>query len=177
MDTTVESGLNDLSQSIHSTTIYHDSENSTNTSAVEQFCCSTTTPTASLFNEISQTDKVFAFRSFFDTLDESDYLVYVAFAILKCSSIAGDCSAAMDVALALYKDCFDFAVNTSQLMRVKNFFLIQLGLLRTEDKTYRPMHNVAACQVAVRNGIEQKIFPSEVASMFELFLDRFQIKA
>lgn len=173
LDTTVDVGLNDLSQS----TIYHDTESAnTNTTEVEKFCCATT-PTASLFDAIGEPDKIFAFRSFFDTLDESDYLVYVAFAILKCSSVASECSAAMDVALALYKDCFDFAINTSQLTRVKNFFLIQLGLLRTEDKSYKPAHNVAACQVAVRNGIERKMFPTEVASMFELFLDRFQIKA
>lgn len=57
---------------------------------------------------------------------------------------------------------------------MKNFFLIQLGLLKNEDKAFLPAYDLAACRSAVKHAIKLNTFSAEVASTFELFLERFQ---
>lgn len=164
---TVEFNLNDLSQSFNNDTT-HDSYAST----VETFC-DTPNPTATMFQAISDPDKVNAFRQYLASLDESEYLIYLAFTILKCSAISSVCPSALAVSDALFKDCFEFARKTNQMGRVKTFFLTQLGLLLNEDKTFKPVYDKSACRSAIQHSIHQKTFPGEVASMFELFLERF----
>lgn len=57
--------------------------------------------------------------------------------------------------------------------RVNNFFLTQLGLLKNEDKTFKPAYNQTACRNALQHAIKLKIFSDDVEKMFSLFLERF----
>lgn len=166
---TVEFNLNDLSQSFVNDSLHN---NSRSVHTIESFC-DTPKPTASMFEAIEDTDKVNAFRQFLAGLDESDYLVYLTFTILKCAALSNLCPDALTVSDALFKDCFEYARKTSQLGRVNTFFLTQLGLLLNEDKAFKPVYDKAACRSAVLHSIRQKTFGVDVASMFEIFLERF----
>lgn len=165
---TVEFNLNDLSQSFANDSLNLDSQSY---SPVESFC-ETIKPTAAMFAAIPETDKVKAFRQYLASLDESDYLIYLTFTILKCASLSNLSPEALAVSDALFRDCFEFAAKTSQVSRVKTFFLTQLGLLLNEDKTFKPVYDKTACRSALQHSIRQKTFSSDVASMFELFLGR-----
>lgn len=166
---TVEFNLNDLSQSFANDSLTNESQSFT---SIESFC-DTPKPTAAQFQAIPEPDKVRAFRQYLASLDESDYLIYLAFTILKCAAISNLCPEALVVSDALFKDCFEFARTTSQVSRVKTFFLTQLGLLLNEDKSFKPQYDKVACRTAVRHSIRQKTFSDDVASVFELFLERF----
>lgn len=160
---------NDLSQSFANDSLNNESQIF---STVEIFC-ETVKPTAAMFQAIPDADKVKAFRQFLSSLDESDYLIFLTFTILKCAAISNSCSEALVVSDALFKDCFEFARKTSQVSRVKTFFLTQLGLLLNEDKEFKPAYDKVACRAAVQHSIRQQTFSGDVASMFELFLERF----
>lgn len=56
---------------------------------------------------------------------------------------------------------------------MNNFFLIQLGLLKNEDKTFKPAYEPKACRNALQHAIKSKIFSEDVEKMFNLFLERF----
>lgn len=166
---TVEFNLNDLSQSFANDTTNNESQSNV---SIESFF-DNQRPTAAMFQAIPDADKVAAFRQYLAELEESDYLVYLAFTILKCAAISNICPEALDVSDALFKDCFEFAGKTSQVSRVKTFFLTQLGLLLNEDKSFKPVYDKVACRAAVQHSIQRKTFTGDVASMFELFLERF----
>lgn len=111
---TIDAGMNNLSQSIHdNSSVYFDGEESRPV-CVETFCC-TPNPSVEMFTAIKDNDKVSAFRNYLSTVAEPDYLMYLAFAVLKLSAISKDCDEALDVSQALFKDCFDYAVTTNQV--------------------------------------------------------------
>lgn len=56
---------------------------------------------------------------------------------------------------------------------MNNFFLIQLGLLKNEDKTFRPAYDQTACRNALQQAIKSKVFSDDVEKMFNLFLKQF----
>lgn len=41
--------------------------------------------------------------------------MYLVFSIMKCSAISKESNDALDVAQALYKECYDYAVKTDQV--------------------------------------------------------------
>lgn len=142
-------------------------------SPVDTFCL-TAHPTAALFADITDADKVLAFRQHLAGIrPAADYLLNAAFAVLKCSAISKLCPDALAVSTALYDDCFAHARKTGQLARLKTFFLTQLGLVRMEDRQWRPAYDVSACRSAVRHAIGEGVLGGDVSSAFELFLERF----
>lgn len=56
---------------------------------------------------------------------------------------------------------------------MNNFFLIQLGLLKHEDKEFRPAYDLTACRSALRHTIDTKVLPEDVSNMMSFFLERF----
>lgn len=130
-------------------------------------------PTEAMFNKLEDADKVTAFQAYLKTIDDKRYLPHLVFAILKLSAIASTNAEAAKVATALYAECYAHATRTNQVMRVNNFFLTQLGLLKDEDKTFKPAYELKACRSVIKTAIEQQSLPTEAASMFKLFLDQF----
>lgn len=148
-------------------------------------------PTEAQFKSLPEKDKVGAFRDYLkvcvknvllsntiwlilinlQAFPENDFLINSVFTIMKVSSIAANNTEAQTVVIELYKDCFAFARKTNQTARVYRFLLIQLGLLKCEDKTFRPAYDVAACRSALRQAIKANVIPSEAADILNCFLN------
>ncbi|XP_053674991.1 ran GTPase-activating protein [Anopheles nili] len=135
---------------------------------VDSFCRQNF-PSATLFESLPDKDKVTAFREYLNAIPKDDYLVHVAFTILKCSDLSEQQPEALNVALALYKDAFAFAKANKRLRSLRNFVLIQLGLLKSEDRSFRPSYNMQMCQQVLRAAIKQNLIPEEETNMFETF--------
>jgi Ran GTPase-activating protein 1 len=58
-----------------------------------------------------------------------------------------------------------------QLKSVRNFFLIQLGLLKTEEKKFKPTFDVKSCRTALESAIKNNSIPDEEKTIFECFLN------
>uniref|UniRef100_A0A182JSD5 Uncharacterized protein n=1 Tax=Anopheles christyi TaxID=43041 RepID=A0A182JSD5_9DIPT len=128
-------------------------------------------PSETMFQSLPDQDKVAAFRDYLKAIPQEDYLVHTAFTILKCSDLCESQPEALDVALALYKDAFEFARTNKRLKSLRNFILIQLGLLKSEDRSFRPNYSVQQCQRALRDAIKQNLIPEEETNIFKTFLD------
>lgn len=63
--------------------------------------------------------------------------------------------------------CFSF----SQIKSIRNFFLIQLGLLKSEEKQFQPKYNVDSCRTALASAISVNSLPDDEKSIFEYFLN------
>uniref|UniRef100_A0A182R303 Uncharacterized protein n=1 Tax=Anopheles funestus TaxID=62324 RepID=A0A182R303_ANOFN len=129
-------------------------------------------PSETMFQSLPDKDKVAAFRDYLNGIPKDDYLVHTAFTIIKCSELCESQPDALDVALALYKDAFEFAKTNKRLRSLRDFILIQHGLLKPEDRSYQLKYNVQACQRALRAAIQQKLIPKEETEVFETFLNR-----
>lgn len=146
----------------------------TRPNTVETFF-NTPNPTAKMLADIPATEKLEAFRNFLSTFKENDYLTALVFTTLKCAALANESKEALDIAVALYKDAFDYAVSTRQVSRVKNFFLIQLGLLKCESKEFKPAYNLQSCRYALKETISKhNTIADDFKSTFNLFLERFE---
>ncbi|XP_058058145.1 ran GTPase-activating protein [Anopheles bellator] len=128
-------------------------------------------PPETMFLGLPDADKVAAFREYLSTVPKPDYLVHVAFTILKCSELAERNPEALSVAVALYQDAFKFAQANRRLKSLRNFLLIQLGLLKCEDHTFKPSYNVQSCRYALRAALQQMVAPEDENLIFSTFLD------
>jgi hypothetical protein len=54
---------------------------------------------------------------------------------------------------------------------VRNFFLIQLGLLKAEEKNFTPKYNVKSCRSALESAIKENSLPEEEKTIYEVFLN------
>lgn len=50
------------------------------------------------------------------SIPKEDYLVYLVFAILKCSAISKESNDALEVSQVLYKECYEYAEKTNQVI-------------------------------------------------------------
>lgn len=142
---------------------------------VETFIA-TPNPSLELFNKIEiahSGDKLEEFRKYLKSLSDEDYLIYLSFAILKTSALSLLSPEALNISVQLYLDCTDYATRTQQMNRIRNFFLIQLGLLKSEDKLFKPSHDLNACRHAVQSAMKQDTFPTELKDSIQCFLDSF----
>lgn len=94
------------------------------------------------------------------------------YTILKCSALGSQSEELKDISLALYKDCVEYAERTHQITRIRNFFLIQLGLLKCEDKAFKPSFDIPSCRSVLSAAMKQKIFPETLETTFKLFLEK-----
>lgn len=91
---------------------------------------------------------------------------------MKCAHLSQSSTAALDLAMSLYKECVDYAVKTKQERRVLNYMLIQLGLMRSELK-FKSSYNMKSCQYALRETLHKKPLASEyMKNTFKVFLDK-----
>lgn len=56
---------------------------------------------------------------------------------------------------------------------MNTFFLTQLGLLKNEDKSFKPAYNQNACRSALQHAIKSNVFGDDVKNMYSLFLESF----
>lgn len=202
-DENIETGLNlstTLEDTINNSAIFALNDSSicitgeeTLPNTIETFC-TVPNPSLSLFDALEENDKITAFRDYlkvrkkvsylknqnllnyfsFQTIPEEEYLTFLVFTVLKCSALSQKSKEANRVADALFLDAFQFAKNNKQMTKVRNFFLIQLGLLKSEDKEFQPIYDINACRFAIQSAMKQETFPEEAASTFSVFLERFK---
>ncbi|ETN60475.1 ran gtpase-activating protein [Anopheles darlingi] len=139
---------------------------------IESFC-HVNFPTETMFLSLPDTDLAAGFREYLAeaTAQNNDYLTHVAFTILKCSELAEQHPKALAVAIALYHDAFDYARANQKMTKLRDFILIQLGLLKSEEP-YKPTYNVQSCRYALRMALDQQVVPEEEQMIFRTFLDR-----
>lgn len=101
-------------------------------------------------------------------------MLLLIFTALKCAHLSESSSAALDLAKALYKETVDYAVETKQERRVLNYMLMQLGLLRSEEKFTSP-YDLKSCRYALRETLKSNPqFGSEhMRNAFNIFLQQF----
>ena len=97
------------------------------------------------------------------------------FTTLKCAHLAQASSEALDLAMSLYEMCVDHAVETKQERRVVNYLLIQLGLMRCEQK-FKTSYNIKSCQYALRETLNKKSLSSDyMKNTLTVFLDQMGV--
>lgn len=157
---------------------------------VEAFC-NAQYPSEAMFHAISDTDKIKALREYlkvssvyfpfwfliliifpFQTISDENYLVYLVFTILKCAELSEKSQEALEVTTELFKDAYDHAQKKDRLQSVRNFFAIQLGLLKCEDKKFKPRYNVQGCRHALKSVLTQDIVPTDEKNIFEFLLEQ-----
>lgn len=82
------------------------------------------TPSVEKFDLITEDDKLKAFKEFLTTLPEDDYLTHLVYTILKLSSISEQSKDALDIALNLFKEAFEYAKDKDRVSLIN--FLIKL---------------------------------------------------
>ncbi|XP_055543929.1 ran GTPase-activating protein [Wyeomyia smithii] len=137
---------------------------------VEQYC-RTNFPSETMFYALQTPNKVEAFRQYLASIPSEDYLVHLAFTILKLSEISEKSEEALEVSEALLTDAYDYAKNNNRLKSLRNFLLIQLGLLKCEDSAFKPSYNVQGCRYALKNAITKNIVPEDEQNYFKVFLE------
>lgn len=138
--------------------------------SVEAFC-NAKYPAETLFYAIDDNDKTTAIRNYLKTIPEESYLTYLVFTILKCAELSLKVEEALKIATELFKDTIEYAQKTNRLQSVRNFFLIQLGLLKSEDKNFKPQYNVQGCRHALKYVLNANIIPVEEKNIYEFFLE------
>lgn len=133
--------------------------------------CQTNYPSETMFHALEEKNKTEAFREYLKALPDDDYLVYLAFTILKLSEISEKSPEALQVSEALFSDAYNYAKNNNRLKSLRNFLLIQLGLLKCEDSSFKPGYNVQGCRHALKNAIQKNIVPDEEQNFFKVFLE------
>lgn len=68
-----------------------------------------------------------------------------------------------------------FYFNHLQIKSIRNFFLVQLRLLKCEDSKFKPVYDVEACRFSLENAITKKNIPEEDGNMFKIFLDNNKV--
>uniref|UniRef100_U5EZK0 Putative ran gtpase-activating protein n=1 Tax=Corethrella appendiculata TaxID=1370023 RepID=U5EZK0_9DIPT len=134
--------------------------------------CNTQFPTETMFYALAEIDKITGFRNYLKTLPMDDYLVYLVFTILKCSELSEKSKEALELSEALFNDAFEYAKNNNRVKSLRNFFLIQLNLLKCEDSKFKPGYNVQACRYALENAMNKKLVPADEENIFRIFLDQ-----
>ncbi|KAG5681518.1 hypothetical protein PVAND_010944 [Polypedilum vanderplanki] len=138
---------------------------------IAAFCNDKLSPTFEKFQQITDEDKLKAFKDYLSQAPEDDYLTHLVFIILKLSSISDQSEEAKQLALDLFKEAFDYAKTKDRLKSVRNFFLIQLGLLKSEQKEFKPKYNVQSCRSTLENALKVNTLPDEEKTIFEVFLN------
>lgn len=132
--------------------------------------CNEKNPSLEKFQEIKDDDKVKAFKDYLSNAPPEDYLTHLVFTILKLSSLEQS-NDAQKLALELFKETFEYAKENDRMRSVRNFFLIQLGLLKAEEKNFKPKYNIKSCRSALESAIKENQLPEEEKSIYEVFLN------
>ncbi|XP_058453252.1 ran GTPase-activating protein [Malaya genurostris] len=137
---------------------------------VESYC-RTNYPSEGMFNALEESNKIKAFREYLKSVASDDYLDHLVFTILKLAEISESSGEALEVSEALIADAYDYAKNNNRLKSLRNFLLIQLGLLKCEDRSFKPEYNVQGCRHALKNAIKKNIVPEEEQVFFNVFME------
>lgn len=98
-------------------------------------------------------------------------MAYLVFTILKCGELSEKSPDALGVTEELFKDVFTYATEKECLDSVRNFFLVQLGLMKSEDKSFKPKYNIQGCRHALQCALKKNIIPDEEKNIYQFLLE------
>lgn len=98
------------------------------------------------------------------------------FTTLKCAHLSQSSPVALELAKALYKETVDYAVQTKQERRVLNYLLMQLGLLRSEEK-FNSAYDLKSCRYALRETLKAnpQLGSEHIRNAFNVFLNQLDL--
>lgn len=106
---------------------------------------------------------------------DDNHLLLLIFTTLKCAHLSQTSQAALELAVSLYQATFDYAIKTEQESRVLDYYLKQLGLLRSEEH-FKSDYNVKSCRYALREAIKRETFANDnIKNTFKIFLDQLDV--
>ncbi|CAH2005164.1 unnamed protein product [Acanthoscelides obtectus] len=110
------------------------------------------------------------------TKDQQDIDSYVK-VLMKISAMSNNLKtdvsdASSKCAEYLYKQLFIWAQQEDHLWPVTNSLLINLGLIKGEDKKFKPTWNMEGCYTVIKNIIHKNYFPESIRMSLKLFMQR-----
>lgn len=127
-------------------------------------------PSISLFNSLGPN----CTQAFIDEVNsepEDKYLDSMLLAIMKVSSLLApntslsSPSPLLETVQGLYHELFSWASASDKLSTVTNALLVHLGLIKCEDKTFKPRYNLAGCMTGVKLAAEAKVLPENTKTL------------
>nr|CAH7734741.1 unnamed protein product [Callosobruchus chinensis] len=108
------------------------------------------------------------------TKDQQDIDSYVE-VLMKISALSSNSEtdvsdASLKCAEYLYKELFIWAQKEDHLWPVVNSLLIHLGLMKGEDKKFKPTWNVRACFRVLKTIFPKNYFPESIRTSLKLFM-------
>jgi len=83
------------------------------------------------------------------------------FTTLKCAHLSKSSAAALDLAMDMFKASFDYASKKNLEKHVMEYYLIQLGLLKSTID-FKPLYDFKSCRYALRETMLQRSISSEI---------------
>ncbi|KAG8311752.1 hypothetical protein J6590_037362 [Homalodisca vitripennis] len=108
---------------------------------------------------------------------EDEYLERLLPAVMKVSGLAVERSVtqeAQDCAITLYRELFTWANSQNNLSLVNNMLLVHLGLIKSEDKKWKPVYNQVGCRIVLKQAMAQNYFPQNSRETINCFLQKNQ---
>ncbi|XP_054745002.1 ran GTPase-activating protein [Anastrepha obliqua] len=140
---------------------------------IKSFCLSQTPCTIEAFESLQESDKLSSLKDIIEQFSGDNRLLLLIFTTLKCAHLSQSSATALDLAKALYAETADYAVNTKQERRVLNYVLMQLGLLRSEEKFKSP-YDLKSCRYALREALKAnpQLGSEYMRNAFNIFLQQ-----
>jgi len=111
----------------------------------------------------------------FQQFTDDNHLLLLIFTTLKCAHLSKTSKPALELAISLYQATFEYAIKTKQETRVLDYYLKQLGLLRSEEH-FKSDYDVKSCRYALREALTKQQFANEnIKNTFQLFLDKLDV--
>uniref|UniRef100_A0A1A9UNJ8 Uncharacterized protein n=1 Tax=Glossina austeni TaxID=7395 RepID=A0A1A9UNJ8_GLOAU len=104
------------------------------TSTYETFCLSQKPSSLQMFDSFRDSDKLKGFMEIIYQFQGDNHLLLLVFNAQKCAHLAQSSVEDLELAVALYQETVDDAVQTKEERRITNYLLTQLGLLRCEER-------------------------------------------
>ncbi|KAL9875472.1 ran GTPase-activating protein [Glossina fuscipes] len=141
----------------------------------ETFCLSQKPCPLQMFDSLRDSNKLKGFMEIINQFQGDNHLLLLVFTALKCAHLAQSSAEALELAVALYQETADYAVQTKQERRITNYLLMQLGLLRCEEK-FHTEYNMKSCRFALRQTLSKKSIDSVyMKNTFQVFLNQLDV--
>ncbi|XP_067625568.1 ran GTPase-activating protein [Eurosta solidaginis] len=140
----------------------------------ETFCLSQKPCTLEAFESLQDDDKLKAFKSVIEQFTGDNRLLLFIFTTLKCGHLSQSSPAALELSKTLFKELIDCAVETKQERRILNYMLMQLGLLKSEEK-FNSSYDLKSCRYALRETLKEnpQLASEYMRNAFDVFLQQF----
>ncbi|EDW03187.1 ran GTPase-activating protein [Drosophila grimshawi] len=172
LDDTVNSNLDMNTLNIASN---EDKSTTNNKCTTAEFCLSQKPCTLQQFDSLEAENKLQALQSIINLFSEDNHLLLLIFTTLKCAHLSKTSKAALDLSVSLLQSTFEYAIKTQQESRVLDYYLKQLGLLRSEEH-FKSDYDVKSCRYALREALSKQQFANDnIKNTFQIFLDQLDV--